>query len=393
MSARTSALEPEKTGSSSGLVFLLALTCSLIAAGSYLVQPILPLIGTELHLGGWSGLAVTLTQLGFCLGLILIAPLGDLIENRSLVLFILAGSTFSLTCAGLATGSVFFFAACFFIGLTATAVQIVIPMAAYLVDPETRGRVMGSITSGLLLGVMLSRPISSLVTYTFGWRAMFFAVSTCVLSINILLIYLLPQRKPQSGQTYPAILSSLWTIMKETPRLRSLACCQAFLFSSFSLFWTAVPFELVSHYGLNQRDIGFFALVGAGGALSSFFAGRIQDNTKQLAARLGAIVTVGVTFTLISSSSSLWILILSALLIDAAVQLNHVLTQRAVVAISPTKVGRLNSLYATTIFIGASCGSALALPLFAHFGWIGVSMTGVGLAIGALVTWSLYLRN
>lgn len=384
---------PIKAGITSGLVFLLALTCSLIAAGSYLVQPVLPIIGAELALGGLTGLAVTLTQIGFCLGLILIAPLGDLIENRSLVLFILACSTVSLACAGLAKTGFFFLIACFFIGITATTVQILIPMAAYLVDPEARGRVMGSITSGLLLGVMLARPISSLVTYAFGWRDMFFAVSACVLGVTFLLFNFLPKRHPQSGHAYKEILTSLWTILKETPQLRALALCQAFLFSSFSLFWTAIPFELISDYGFNQRDIGLFALVGAGGAFSSFFAGRIKSNSRQLTARVIAIVCVGTTFATISSSSSIWVLILAAILIDAAVQLNHVLTQRAVVAISPTKVSRLNGLYATTIFIGGSCGSALALPLFSNFGWSGVAMTGVGLAIASLLIWGLYLKN
>lgn len=391
--SRTVLVEPAKVDMRSGMVFLLALTCSLIAAGSYLVQPILPIIGTELALGRWTGLAVTLTQVGFCLGLILIAPLGDLIENRALILFLLVGSVVALSFAGFATSASAFFIACFFIGVTSTTVQILIPMAAYLVSPESRGRVMGSITSGLLFGIMFSRPLSSFITYAFGWREMYVAVSVGVFSIAFLLFYFLPKRKPQSGPTYQGILTSLWSILSETPQLRMLALCQACLFSAFSLFWTAVPFQLVAHYGFNQRDIGIFAFVGAGGALSSFFAGRIKDMSLQRVVRVLAIVLVGATFAAMGSNHSIWLLTFAAVIIDAAVQLNHVLTQRAVVSISPTKVSRLNSLYATTLFIGGSMGSAMAMPIFSQFGWSGVAMVGLFLSIGSLLIWRCYIKN
>ncbi len=366
-----------------GVVLLLALTCSFIAAGSYLAQPILPIIQTDLGLGNWSGLAVTLTQIGFCFGLILIAPLGDLLENRKLVLCLISGSVLALASVGFAPNTPCFLMACFCIGLAATTVQILIPMAAYLVVPEARGRVMGSITSGLLLGVMLARPLSSMLSYSFGWRTMYLTVSGAIAIVTLLLFYFLPSRQPQTNQSYPAILGSLWSILKETPALRMLACCQASLFAAFSLFWTAVPFELVAHYGLNQWDVGLFALVGAGGALSSFGAGRIKNNSRQRLVRTLAITCTIALFMAIGSYPSLGVLIIAAIGIDAAVQFNHVLTQRAVVAISPTKVSRLNGLYAATLFVGGSIGSIMAIPLLSNGGWGSVAMGGLSLSIMA----------
>lgn len=369
---------------SAGLVILLAFTSAVIAAGSYLIQPILPIIGQTLALKEWTGVAVSLGQIGFCFGLIFIVPLGDIIENRLLILTLLIGSIIAFVVSAITTNFIFFLIACFSIGVMSTTVQILIPLAAFWAPPQKHGQIIGIITSGLLIGMLLSRPLSSFFTYFFGWRSLYLTVSLLILFITMLLFYFLPQRQPSSLCTsYGNLLSSLGTILKNTPRLRILAICQTFLFCAFSLFWTTVPFELSHSYGLNQLNIGLFTLIGVGGALSSFFAGRIKSHLNSF--KILATVIVGISFLVMSGSTSLLLLIIAAFAIDAAVQLNHLLTQRAIIAISPEKASRLNGLYVASFFIGGSCGSAIAIPLFQNFGWSTVALIGFILAMAALI--------
>lgn len=380
--------EIKMPGISFGVLFLLTFTIALLSAGSYLIQPILPVIGQALALKEWTGLTVSLGQIGFCFGLIFIAPLGDLIENRKLILSLLFGSMIAFAVSAITTSPVFFLVACFLIGAMSTTVQILIPFAAFCATREKQGQIIGLLTSGLLMGILLSRPLSSVVTYYLGWRALYSIISILILLISMLLFYFLPKRQPLSEcKSYGNLLASLGTILKNTPKLRVLAICQTFLFCAFSLFWASVPFELAHFYGFNQLDIGLFALIGVGGAVSSLFAGKIRVHLSFF--RVLAAVIAGASF-LAMGSTNLMLLFVAAFAMDAAVQLSHLLTQRLIIAISPEKATRFNALYVATFFIGGSIGSAIAIPLYLNFGWRVIASIGFTLAMATLTFNMIY---
>jgi predicted MFS family arabinose efflux permease len=382
----------EPRGLSSGLILLLATTCAMVAAGSYFSQPLLPVLGPEMGLGSSTGLIVSLTQIGFCAGLVLVAPLGDLIENRRLVLIMLSGSVAALTLAAFAKTGAMLLASSLLIGFSATSVQVLVPLAAQMARPQERGRVMGKVTSGLLFGALLARPIASSVTFHFGWRALFGGAALAVGAVALLLSRALPERRPQTSARYGALLLSLWKLPAAHPLLMSRALTQAMLFGAFSLFWTAVPFELTQHYGLTQQGIALFAVAGAGGALSAIFAGRLADRGWAVPASGIAILVVGVAFAVAGTGGSLWLLGAAAIVLDAGVQCNHVLSQKAVVSMAPAMGSRLNSLYVTTFIVGGAVGSSAAAPLVAS-GWRMVAGAGAVAAFVALSIWFLRLRT
>lgn len=377
---------------SGGLVFLLAATCAMVAAGSYFSQPLLPVLGPEMGLGSSAGLVVSLTQIGFCAGLVLVAPLGDLIENRRLVLTMLSGSVLALTLAAFARTGAMLLTSSVLIGFSATSVQVLVPLAAQMARPEERGRVMGKVTSGLLFGALLARPVASSVAFHFGWRALFGGAAIAVGIVALLLSRALPERKPPAKARYGELLLSLWKLPAAHPSLLPRAAAQALLFGCFSLFWTAVPFELTRHYGLTQEGIAVFAVAGAGGALSAIFAGRIADKGWAVPASGIAIVTVAAACMLARVTGSVWVLGLAAIALDAGVQCNHVLSQKAVVSMAPAMGSRLNSLYVTTFIIGGALGSSVAAPLIDR-GWQLVATGGALAALVSLCVWFFRLRT
>jgi predicted MFS family arabinose efflux permease len=374
-------------GISGGLTALLSGSCGLIVGSIYFAQPLIQLIGPDIGLAPWAaGLVVTVSQLGYCLGLMLLAPLSDLVENRALILATLAAAIAALAAsAGAPTGAIFLLAA-FGVGVTATAVQVMVPLAAHLSRPETRGRVVGNVTGGLLAGILLARPLSSLIADHFGWRAVFGGDAVVILVLALVLALALPRRRPRRAHSYGTLIASLWSLFRSFPELRRRAFGQAFLFGAFSLFWTSVPLELAARHGLSQSGIALFALAGAGGALAAPLAGRLADRGWARPASLLGIGAVGISYIGAGLYDRLWLLVLAAIILDAGVQTNHVIAQRAILALDHTAAGRLNSLYITIFFFGGAAGSAIAAPLFL-IGWSAVAMAGAVFALGALAFW------
>jgi len=296
-----------------------------------------------------------------------------------------------LTLAAFSTNGGMLLTSSVLIGFSATSVQILVPLSAQMARPEERGRVMGKVTSGLLFGALLARPVASSVTFHFGWRALFGGAAVAVAIVAVLLSRALPERRPQANARYGALLLSLWKLPAAHPLLLARASAQAMLFGAFSLFWTAVPFELTRHHGLTQQGIALFAVAGAGGALSAIFAGRIADRGWAVPASGIAIISVGLAFALAGATSSVWVLAFAAIAIDAGVQCNHVLSQKAVVSMAPAMGSRLNSLYVTTFIIGGALGSSVAAPLVDR-SWHLVTAGGALAALVALSIWFLRLR-
>ncbi|MEH2482282.1 putative MFS family arabinose efflux permease [Nitrobacteraceae bacterium AZCC 2146] len=373
---------------SPGMTFLLAACCGLIAAGSYFAQPLSTLIGRDLNLPPTvAGLIVTVSQLGYVLGLLLLAPLGDLVENRRLLLCMLGGSLLSLIVAAMAPIGAAFLSACFGIGVSSIAVQLLVTLASFMSDPKRRGHVVGNVTSGMLMGVLLAWPLASFVSSRFGWRMLFGADAAIIAAVGAALSRLLPQRFPTHRISYANLVGSLWSSFRRLPELRGRAATQALLFGSFSLFWTAVPMELRGHYGLKPDGIALFGLVGGIGALVAPVAGRLADRGIGRVTSLVGVVAVVLAFILAVSFDRVWVLGLAAIKLNAGVQINHVISQRAILSIEPHSASRLNSVYIAVFFLGGAAGSAMSVPVFLA-GWLPFGLTGAALGMGALWLWA-----
>ena len=373
------------------LTLLLAVACGLTAANIYYVQPLAGPIGAEIGLSSAAtGLSVTLTQLGYGLGLLLLVPLGDLIENRRLTLGLLGLAALGLLAAGWSSQPLPFLAASLSIGLGTVAVQVLVPYAAHLAPAASRGRAVGNVMSGLMLGIMLARPIAGVISELASWHTVFFLSAAAMLVLIAVLAKTLPVRSPNLGMSYGALLRSMGQLALTTPVLRRRALYQTALFASFSAFWTTVPLLLASPvYGLSPSGIALFSLAGAVGAVATPIAGRIADQGHSRLATVLAILLVAVAFplSLVDSSGSAWglgLLVLSAILLDLGVAANLTLGQRAIFSLGAAIRARLNGLYMATFFIGGAIGSAVGAWCYAHDGWIWVCAFGCALPAMAL---------
>ena len=371
-----------------GLVLLFAFCCGAIVANIYYAQPIIEMIAPDIGLSSTAAsLIVSLTQIGYALGLFFLVPLGDLLENRRLMLLTTMLAILSLLGAAFAQQPNLFLVVSLLVGFSSVSVQMLIPLAAHLAPEETRGRVVGSIMGGLLLGILLARPLSSLIADHFGWRAVFGAAAVVMLGISLVLATTIPKRIPDHRASYGQLLFSLWTLLRRQPVLRQRAFYQACMFATFSLFWTAVPLELSRNHGLSQSQIALFALVGAIGAFAAPISGRLADAGHTRIATLGALLLGALSFlpALIHPAFGVIGLAVTGVVLDFCVQMNMVLGQRTVYALDAASRSRLNALYMTSIFVGGAIGSSIASPLFDHGGWTWVLIAGTALPLIALL--------
>jgi predicted MFS family arabinose efflux permease len=356
-----------------GLTFLLALACGAIVANLYYSQTLIASISNDLHLNlKLSGFIVTLTQFGYGAGLLFIAPLSDLIENRRLIIVLLALTFLSLLGMIFLETPLLFLLFCFLLGLTSAAAQVIIPFVAHITPIEKRGQVVGNVMSGLLLGIMLSRPMASFFTHFFSWRAIFIFSAAFMVLLMILLHRFFPTRKPEHNLSYAKLIASFPFIFKSYPVLRRRAIYQAMLFCVFNLFWTSVAVLLMGpFFNYTQETVAWFAFVGATGALTAPIAGRLADRGYTKIAT-GIAIFLAVLACLIASwhhGHSLMALVIAALILDIGVACNLILGQRSIYALAPEIRGRLNGLYVAIFFVGGGIGSALSAYLYRLGGW------------------------
>ena len=377
------------------LTVALAAACGLVAANLYYAQPLIGLIGPSLGLPlEATGLIVTLIQIGYVFGLALVVPLGDLLESRRLICTILCLTAVALAAASLAPTAPIFLAACLAIGVTSVVAQILVPLAAHLASDANRGRVVGNVMSGLLLGILLARPVSSLIAHSAGWRPVFGLSAGVMLTLALALRRILPLRNPTHDSSYLGLLHSLWVLFANSPLLRRRAACHAALFGAFSLFWTGVPLLLAGPaFGLTQRGIAFFALAGAAGAVIAPVAGRFADRGWTRAGMAINMLIVAASFILahIAGSGSMPLLVAAAILLDLGVSANMVLSQRAIYGIDAAARSRLNGVFMSIFFAGGALGSALASWSYVGGGWARLSWIGLAFAAVALILYALEL--
>lgn len=381
----------ETTSISPALTFLLATACGLIAANLYYGQPLAGIIGTELGLSaGATGLIVTLTQIGYGIGLLFVVPLGDLIENRKLVVSSVSMAVLSLAAAAFAPHAAPFLIAAFLVGVSSVAVQVIVPYAAHMAPHAIRGRVVGNVMSGLMAGIMLARPVSSLLSEVVSWRGVFLTSAAVMALLAVVLFRLLPVRMPEARLSYGALMASMGRLALHTPILRRRAIYHAFLFAAFSLFWTTTPLYLSGpHFNLSQGEIALFALAGAAGTVAAPIAGRMADRGWTRVATLFALVSVALSFAVThlapeGSHLALAILVVAAIVLDFGVTTNLVLGQRAIFTLGAEFRSRLNGIYMATFFMGGAIGSAVGGWAYAVGEWSAASWIGFALPVAAL---------
>lgn len=369
------------------LVMLMATATGLAVAGNYYAQPLLPLIAAEMHVSvAAAGGIVTTAQLGYAAGLLLIVPLGDLLERRGLIV----GMTL-LTAVGLAltaqAASMFqIYLGTAIAGLCSVVAQVLLPLAASLAEPERRGRVVGTIMSGLLLGILLARTAAGALAATGQWRTVFVVGAAAMALMALVLAWRLPRVAAHSDLSYPRLLLSVLALFRAEPVLRTRAWLGAAVFAAFSMLWTSVAFLLAAPpFAWTPPVIGLLGLVGAAGALAAALAGRLSDGGRgRMAVALGLGMLCVSWAVLALAARGMVFVLAGVLLLDLAVQGVHVSNQGALYRIRPEARNRLTSAYMTSCFVGAALGSLLSSLAYATFGWIGVCVLGGVVSVAAL---------
>ncbi len=373
------------------LSLILATACGLIVANIYYAQPLIGEISRSLGLSPQAaGLIVTMTQIGYGLGLLLVVPLGDLFENRGLTMCVMGVGIAALATAIFSHTVTLFLTAAIFIGMGSVSVQILVPYAAHLSPPALRGKAVGDVISGLMLGIMLARPVSSLITHISSWRMVFVVSTLVMILLTLVLGYVLPKRNPPPGLHYRALMASIGSLAAHNLILRRRALYHAALFASFSLFWTVTPLLLTGpEFHLSQVGVALFAFAGVAGAIAAPIAGRIADRGLSKPATLFAMLAASTAFLLThigdsGSTLKLGILVLAAIMLDFSVTMNLVVSQRTIFALGEHYRSRLNGIFMATFFVGGAVGSALGGWAYARGGWGLASIMGIVLPLLAL---------
>ncbi|MEU6608531.1 MFS transporter [Streptomyces shenzhenensis] len=372
------------------LVALLAVATGMTVANLYYAQPLLSELRDVFQVSeSTAGLLITLTQIGYVIGMLFLVPLGDRLEKRNLVTVLLAVTTVALLAAGLATGFPMLLVASLVSGATSVVAQILVPFAASLAPDHARGRIVGRVMSGLLTGILLSRTLSSLVSDVAGWRVVYLGSAALMAVLAVALRVTLPQQAPTISAPYHHVLRSTAALVRTHPALLRRGLYQAAMFGSFSAFWTTVSYLLTGprfHY--SAVGIGIFALVGAAGAAIAPLAGRWADRGLVRPVTVGAFAVAAAAFAIAGfGQHSIVFIALAAVLVDMAVQTSLILGQHTVYQLDPHARARLNSAFIATFFLGGALGSQLGSVAYHAGGWGAVSALGAALPLLALLYW------
>jgi predicted MFS family arabinose efflux permease len=378
-------------GLSGRLVLLLAVACGATVANLYYAQPLLDTIADALSVSpGTAGLLVTATQAGYVTGLVLIVPLGDLLQRRKLVSRLLVIDAVALAGACAAPSLGVLGVALAVVGVSSVAAQILVPFASTLAPEAERGRVVGRVMSGLLLGILLARTVAGLVAEVGGWRLIYGLAAGAMLILAFVLRRTLPEVPPPGGNlSYGSLLRSVGVLIREEPTLRLRMALGFLSMASFSGLWTSISFLLSGpDYGYGEAVIGLFSLAGLAGAAIASFAGRIADAGRQLAGTRVAGLAVLAGWGLMSlGESSLVALLAGIVILDLGIQALQILNQSVIFRLRPEARSRLNTAYMTAYFAGAVSGSAGASFAWSRGGWGAVSAAGaVAAALCLLIT-------
>ncbi|PTA97496.1 MFS transporter [Kluyvera sp. Nf5] len=368
-------------------VFLMALACAFAVSTLYYNQPLLASMGATFgRSDAQAGQIAMLTQLGYASGLFLLVPLGDRVDRKRLIIALLACNMVSLLAVGVAPNFNLLKLASFAVGASAVSAQIIIPTMSGLVDPTLRGRVVGTLLSGLSAGLLFARTLSGFVGASEGWRMMFLLAVAIDVLVMVVIFLRFPSTAQATSLPYTALLSSLWALFKGEPTVRA-ACATGFLmFAAFCALWSTLAMLMARPpYEFGPDAVGAFGSVGIAGLLASPAIGRAVDRVgsgKMLFA--GALLLVA-AFALVGvGASHLWLLIVAMATIDIGNRAGLVANQSRITALSATARSRLNTLFMTSYFLGGATGTAVAATTSASLGWHGLALTGALFAVTAL---------
>jgi len=368
----------------------MAIACGLAVANLYYAQPLLDTLSQSFDIASsTAGLIVTMTQMGYVLGLAFIVPLGDLLERRRLITIVTLGTVGALVLAGLSPTIGLFLFASLMTGLTSVVAQILVPFAAHQAREGQRGTVVGRVMSGLLIGILVARALSGIIADALGWRALFWLAAGFMFVQALVLWYMLPDNQSELNTSYGKLLHSVLHLFLEEPLLRRRIVYGTLGFAAFSVFWTAMSF-LLAHppYHYSDTIIGLLGLLGAGGALCAAFAGKIHD-------RGGTFMGTGIFLAFIALSfvfmgifkDQLAAIIAGVILLDVGQQGTHVLNQSVIYELRPDARSRITTAYMTCFFFGGVMGSAGSAYVNDLFGWTGVCILGGAFGGIAFLFW------
>lgn len=361
------------------VILALALGAGFSVASIYYSQPLLPLMGSDLHLTvNGMGLVPTLTQAGYALGILFLLPLGDRHDRRRLILLKSVALAILLLACSLTSNLPSLLLVSLMLGMAATMAQDIVPAAAILAPAGKQGKMVGTVMTGLLLGILLSRTVSGFVGAAFGWRVMYQLAAVSIALIGVLMWFVLPRFATHSTLSYPALMKSMAHLWQRYPALRRAAFAQGFLSIAFSAFWSTLAVMLLEKYQLGSAVAGTFGIAGAAGALAAPLAGGLADKVgAEKVTQLGAgLVTLSFALMFLLPAlpphAQLILIALSAVGFDLGLQSSLVAHQNLVYGLEPQARGRLNALLFTGVFIGMAVGSALGSKLYSVASWQGV---------------------
>lgn len=357
------------------LVWMMAIASGATVANLYYNQPLLAIMAQSFQASPHTiGFIPVLTQIGYAIGILLFVPLGDLTEQRRLIVVMLGATAVTLALAAVAQDLSWLIAASFGIGMTAIAAQIIVPFAAQLTPSSDRGRVVGTIMGGLLIGILLARTVSGFVGSIWGWQAMYWLASGLMVVLAVTLSRVLPKHQPVLQTSYPSLMNSLVRLIRTQPVLQEACLVGGMCFGAFSAFWTTLVFLLAQPpYDYGGEVTGLFGLVGIVGALAAPLVGRLGDRgSPRLAVGLGITITAIAFLVFWLLGHQLWGLIIGVILLDLGVQSAQVSNQTRIYSLPLEMHSRLNALYVMFYFVGGASGSFLGAYGWSRWQWNGV---------------------
>ena len=380
---------------SNSVLYLMSISAGLIVANLYYNQPLLNLIAETFGVteSAVSNVALS-TQLGYAFGLLLINPLGDKISNHKILLYDFILMIVALIAAGMSNTLLALIISSFFIGFTSAIPQLFVPMAAQMSDEKSRGRAIGIVMSGLLIGILGSRIISGFIGEAFGWRVMYYAATVLMVVLFIILKWKLPKLIPNYEGTYGKLMASLWHYFKTEPALRLAALRGALAFAGLSAFWTTLVFLMEDSFGYGSTITGAFGIFGIAGALGAAVVGKLSDRiSKNKIILYSAILLIMSWFVFLMSAHSILGLILGVVLVDLGLQALHITNQNIIFSKNPEARNRVNTIYMVGFFIGGALGTTLGAIAWQNYGWLGVSYLGLALSVAILIVHLIFKKK
>lgn len=376
------------------LILIMAIAVGISIANLYYLQPLLAEIAQHFHVARANiSVAVTLTQIGYALGMFFVLPLADIFEKKRIILIMLGCSTSMLLFMAFSQNITMFYTASFLIGLTSVSPQLLIPLTAHLADPKNRGKSIGTVTSGLLVGVLFAQLFSGLIGQYLRWEYVYFIAFAFVSVLGIVLFFMLPESPAASKMRYSTLLKSIISLVKNLPSLRVASLCGALMFCAFNMYLSTLTFLLADHYHFGSSIAGLFGLCGLVGIFAAPLAGQLADIKGTTFTLLLSIGIIGLSYIcLLLFGFQIAGLIIGVIILNFGINAGQTSNLAKIHSISDEARNRINMIYMVTYFIGGSVGSILGSLSYSKFGWVGVCVVGLLTQVVAIGI-SLYDRR